>query len=151
VLYRSSCGHNTDCTVPFVLWPQYRLCCTVRLVVTIPTVLYRSSCGHNTDCAVPFVLLSQYRLCYTVRLVVTIPTMLKRSCIGHNPRYAIQIPSSSVNLKRIRTVRQLFSLALRSAMLFDSAALNVLSCSLYQWCHSSHYVTATDMAINARC
>jgi hypothetical protein len=83
-------------------------------------------------------------------LVVTIPTMLYRSSCGHHTGYAIPIPWSSANLKRIRTVRQVFSIALRSSTLFGSASLNVLPCSSYQWCHSSHCVAATDMAINAR-
>ena len=88
MLYRSSCGRNTEYAILFVFWSQWRLCYTVCVLVTIPPMLYLSSCGHNTAYAIPFVLWSQtayaipfvlwsqYRLCYTFRLVVTIPPML---------------------------------------------------------------------------
>jgi hypothetical protein len=161
MLYRSFCGHITDYAIPFVLWSQYRLrftvsglvtipCYTVLLVVTLPTTLYLSSCGHNTDYVIPSVLWSQYRLCYTFHVLVTIPTMLYRSSCGHNTDYAIPIPCSTANLKSMGTVRKVQSIALSPATLFNSASLNVLPCSSYQWCHRSHCAAATNMAINAR-
>jgi hypothetical protein len=109
-----------------------------------------SFCGHNTDYALPFVVWLQYQLCYTVLFVVTLPTMLYRSSCGHNTDYAITIPCSTANLKSMGTVRKAQSIALSPAALFNSASLNVLPCSSYQWYNRSHCAAATNMAINAR-
>lgn len=150
MLYRSWFGHNTDCEIPMVFWSQYRLWYTFRLVVAIPTMLYLSCSGHNTDYAIRFVFWSQYRLRYTVRLVVAMPTTLYLSRFGHNTVYVLPIPCSTANLKSMRTLRKVQVKTLSSSTLSDSASLNVLPCSSYQWCHSSHCVAATDMVINAR-
>ena len=119
-------------------------------MVAIPTMLYLSCSGHNTDYAIRFVFWSQYRLRYTVRLVVAMPTTLYLSRFGHNTVYVLPIPCSTANLKSMRTLRKVQVKTLSSSTLSDSASLNVLPCSSYQWCHSSHCVAATDMVINAR-
>jgi hypothetical protein len=168
-LVSSSCGMNITnkknnlapagnwATFPrsFVLWSQYRLCYTVRFVVTVPTILHRSSCARNTDYAISFVFWSQCRLCYTTHLVFAVPTILYSSCFGHNTDYVIPLVLWS-QYRLCYTVRLVVTIL---SMLYCSScghstvyAISLVLWSQYRLCYIARLVvTIPTMLYRSSC